>query len=386
MIKKFALVLLFVAVSVCFLSVSNSVVKADDLSNNIEEQLNNLDLSELEEYINNISNQPAEFDFALNVRKLLNGEYDSSYLNFPQYVLNVLLDNIFSAMPTFLSILAIAIFCGIMQSIKSGFVSEGVSDMVFFVCFLSIILLISSEVIAIWKTTQITIKNMAKLSEIMSPIILTLMIASGGNVSASVYKPAVAFLSNGVLNVIMTIVLPLIGVMSIFAIISHFSQSVKLTKFSELATSIIKWIMGLIIAIFGLFLSVQGITSATFDGISIKAAKYALSNSVPIIGGFLGSGFDLMIAGSVLIKNAIGVVSIVGLLYLILSPVLYMVAFSLLLKLTAAVTEPITDQRLSNFCATVSKCITYMIVCVIIVGFMLFITVLLMIFSANAFI
>lgn len=386
MIKKIAILLLFVTVSVCALSVNNSVVKADELSDNIEEQLNNLDLSGLEEYLNIILDKPAEFDFASSIRNLLNGEYDLSYLNFPQYVLKVMLDNIFSAMPTFLSILAIAIFCGIMQSIKSSFVSEGISDMIFFVCFLSIVLLLSSEVISIWKTTQITINNMAKLSEIMSPIILTLMIASGGNVSASVYKPAVAFLSNGVVNVIMVIVLPLIAVMSIFAIISHFSQSVKLTKFSELATSIIKWIMGLIIAIFGLFLSVQGITSATFDGISVKAAKYALSNSVPIIGGFLGSGFDLMIAGSVLIKNAIGVVSVVGLLYLILSPVLYMIAFSLLLKLVAAVTEPITDQRLSNFCMAVSKCITYMIVAIIAVGFMLFITVLLMIFSANAFI
>jgi stage III sporulation protein AE len=132
------------------------------------------------------------------------------------------------------------------------------------------------------------------------------MVASGGNVSASVYKPAVAFLSSGIINVILTIVLPLIALMIIFNTLSNFSSSIKLEKFSELGASIIKWIIGLIVAVFGIFLSVQGITSATFDGISIKATKFAISNSIPLVGGFLKDGFDLVVAGSILIKNAIG--------------------------------------------------------------------------------
>jgi hypothetical protein len=55
-------------------------------------------------------------------------------------------------------------------------------------------------------------------------------------------------------------------------------------------------------------MTVQGITSASIDGISIRATKYAISNSIPIVGGFLRDGFDIVIAGSVLIKNAVGII------------------------------------------------------------------------------
>ena len=93
----------------------------------------------------------------------------------------------------------------------------------------------------------------------------------------------------------------------------------------------------------------------------------------------------MILAGSVLIKNAVGIAVVVALFYMILSPVLNLAVFSLLLKLTAALVEPISDSRIANFCVSMSKTVTYLTVTLLAVGFMLFVTVLLMIFSANAF-
>jgi stage III sporulation protein AE len=136
--------------------------------------------------------------------------------------------------------------------------------------------------------------------------------------------------------------------------------------------------------IFGVFISVQGITSACHDGISFKIAKYTISNSVPIVGGFVKDGFELVILTSVLLKNAIGVISVFVLFSIVLSPIAYMIVFSLLLKFTAALTENVADIRISNFCTNISKCITYLCASVILVGFMLLITISLMILSANS--
>jgi len=167
---------------------------------------------------------------------------------------------------------------------------------------------------------------------------------------------------------------------------SNFSEKVKLKKFSEFFSSIIKWLIGVSVTVFGLFLSIQGIASGVFDGISMKAAKYAISNSIPLIGGFLKDGFDLVVAGSVLIKNALGISSILLIFYKILSPIMQILAFSLLLKLVSAIIEPISDSRVSDFCSSISKSVSYFIVCILFVAFMTFILILLMIFSANAFI
>ena len=165
--------------------------------------------------------------------------------------------------------------------------------------------------------------------------------------------------------------------------VGNMSQEIKLKNFSNLFAAVIKWVLGLSLAAFTVFLTVQGITSATYDGLSFKAAKYAVSNTVPIIGSFLGSGFDLVIAGSVLIKNSVGSCGIFLLVIVLIVPLVQLITYNLFLKLAAAVTEPIGDAGISNFLSSLSGTVNYFTAGLLAVGFMYFITVLLLICSSN---
>ncbi len=385
--KRTFVILLIIGLSfISSFSINFTLVSASELSDSIEEQLKNIDLSELEEFLNSIENKPDSYNFVNSIYSMLAGEYDVSYNDVVSYIFSAFILDLKEALPLLMSIVAIAILSGIFNNLKSNFMSKGVADIIFFVCFLAVILLLGTQVSSFYNKTKNLIENLLKFNQIMSPILLTLMVASGGTVSASVYKPAVAFLSGGIINIFLSIVLPLAIVVLIFSVISNMSQTVKLNKLSDCLTSLIKWIIGLSVTIFGLFLSVQGITSATFDGISIRATKYAISNTVPIIGGFLKDGFDLVMAGSVLIKNSIGVVSVFAIFYLIISPVLFMATFSLLLKFVCGIIETFADKRICVLCESVSKTITYFIVSILMVGLMMFIFILLMIFSASVII
>ena len=380
----FSIVAVFSCAYICSQPVKQA--SADELSDTIDDQMENIDLSELDEFFQALKDKPDGADFFGYVYGMLKGEYELDYSSLITYILNVFFSKVYNILPVFVNIVAIAIFCGIISNTKGAFLNDEISDVIFFVCFSSVILILSGQLYAVFENIKNTIENISKLAEIMSPIIFTLMIGSGGSVSAAVYQPAVVFLTGAIIYIMTYVIIPLIGVMAVFSAISNFSNSLKLKKFSDFAAGIIKWIIGLIITVFGIFVTVQGISGATFDGLSWKAAKYAISNSIPLVGGFLKDGFDLVVAGSVLIKNAVGVSVIFILFYVILSPVLFMAAFSLLLKLTAAVTEPIADVRISDFCTSVSKSISYLLAVILTVGFMLFIIVLLIIFSANAFI
>ncbi len=383
--RKFSYILLTILIF-AFSIEGGYVAHADTLNDSINEQLQNLDLLQFENFFNNIKNLPEGTNFFGYVNGLLEGKYDLQFNNIFSYLFNTLFLNVKQFLPAFIAIFAIALLCNIFQNIKGNFASEGIGEIILFVGILSIIMLLTSQIFSLWQNTKNIIENIAKLTEIMSPIILTLMVVSGGNVSASVYKPAVAFLSNGVVSIFLYAIMPLVALMIIFNIVSSFSNTTKLDKFIEISATTIKWIIGLVITIFTIFLSVQGITSATFDGVSIKATKYAISNSVPLVGGFIRDGFDLVIAGSVLIKNVIGITGVFALFYIILSPLLQIIAFSLLLKLLSAILQPIADKKITSFCDGMSKCITYLSATLISVGFMLFITILLITFSANAFI
>ena len=360
-------------------------VSADELSDNIENSLGNLDLSDLENFYNENVRTGGE-EFTETLRRLLEGKYDFSYDNLLKYVFNVVFDDFFKMLPTFLSVIAICVLCAIISGLKSSAFNEEISEIIFFVCSMCVILLLSSVVLSIWQSARKTIENIALLCEITTPAILTLMIASGGTVSASVYKPSVLFLSNGIISVVEKIVFPLVGIMIVFSVVNAFSKNVRFNKFSEAIASVIKWIIGISFTVYGLFLTVQGITSASFDGISLKAAKYAISNSVPIVGGYLRDGFDLVVAGSVLIKNAIGITGVFALFFVVLSPLVKIVSASVLLKLTAGFAGALsTETPAAGLCAELNKGTTYIGAAVLCSGLAFFVTMLLMTVSASAF-
>ena len=94
----------------------------------------------------------------------------------------------------------------------------------------------------------------------------------------------------------------------------------------------------------------------------------------------------MVLAGSVLIKNAVGLSAVFLLFSIVLQPVIYMIVFQLMLKLFAALTEPVGDTRISGFLMSMSKSVSYLLAVIMAIGLMIFISLLLLIISANAFI
>ncbi len=383
--KKVALCLLILISAFAFLC-NTRTVYAESLEEEINSQLNDIDFSELNDFYDKLECIPDDYNFFENISEILSGKIDADYSSVFKYIFSVFFDEIYSFLPVVIGIIAVSLFTGIISKIKSAYISEGLNDVLSFVCVLSVLLLISSQFISVYKKTEKVISLISDFSQVISPILLTLMVASGGSVSATVYKPVVSVLSGSIIGIVYSFVLPLVCVMTVLSLISFFSDSVKLNKFTETIASVIKWVIGISVTVFGVFLSVQGIVSSVHDGISLRATKYAISNSVPIIGGFLRDGLDLVIGGSVLIKNAVGISSVFVLFYIVLLPVLNVIAFSLLLKLCAGFSECFDNIKVANLCSSISKSLSYFITCILMVGFLFFITLLLMIFSANSFV
>jgi stage III sporulation protein AE len=138
------------------------------------------------------------------------------------------------------------------------------------------------------------------------------------------------------------------------------------------------------VSIFGLFFTIQGLTAASYDGIARRAAKYAIGSGIPIVGGFLSGGFDLAVAGSVLIKNALGSMSIFLMLAVIFEPLVLLVSVNVLLRLTAAVTQPFGEGRISDFLEEVSSDLHYCTAGLLFTAFLYFLSIMLMVCASEA--
>ncbi len=388
----FLVIFAFIFVGLVFFCVANEsnnqplIASADSLTDEVDKQLGELDLEKLENFYNSLQFENGDFSPSVYIKKILSGEYSVDANAIFSGVISSIIGDISYFAPSFLTILAISILCSLVKSVRSTYLSENISDIISFVGVLSVILIFSGEIISFYTLTTNTVKNISKFSQVISPILLTLMVSSGGTVSASMYKPVTAMFSGGIISIVNSVILPIALFIMVFSLISSFSKSVKLNRFIELGSSIIKWVIGITVAIFGIFITIQGFGSAVHDGISVKATKYALSNSIPLIGGLFRDGFDIICCGSILIKNAVGIGGIAILCMIILSPVIKIAVYSLMLKLIAALTETFSENGISNLCNGASKSLSYFTVSILLSGFMLFITILLIIFTASVFI
>lgn len=385
--KKKIFILMIILFLVFF--ISPVTASADSLNDNINEQLGNLDLSEIEEYLNSLTEDEHgvfEESFLKVVEEILNGEAEYSISDVFSVFFSGVLSDFARLIPHFAVILAISVLCGLITASKSNYLSESIKEVVFYACMIAVILIVVADFSALVENTKNTIEKLTNLTQIMLPVILTLMIASGGNTSAALYKPAVAFLSGGISSVFVGILIPIVSLTVVFSVLSNLSSSFKLKNMQGFLQGVIKWVIGVSVTVFTFFMSAQGLSSAVIDGVSFRAAKYAITNSIPIVGGFMKDGFDLVLAGSVLIKNAVGLGAVFLLFSILLQPVVYLIVFQLLLKLFAALTEPVGDTRVSDFLLGVSKAVNYLLAIMFAVGLMIFISLLLLIISANAFI
>ena len=323
-----------------------------------------------------------ESSFTDKIKMIINGEFKELGNTVISATINLVLKQILDFLPLVATILAIGILSSMLGNLRSG-KDKSLGDVIHFVCYALILVLISSAVMQMLALCRSTLETMKAEIDIIFPILLTLMTAIGGTVSVSVYQPAIALLSGSIMQIFNLVLVPIFIFSFVFAVISNLTSTVKLEKFNSFLNSCFKWLVGVMFTIFIAFMSIQGITAGSYDGISVKTAKFALKSYVPILGGYLADGFNVIVASSVLIKNAIGACGLLLVFVSVLSPILTLVIFSLLLKLTASILEPLSDGRISTFLFSVSKSLTMLLVILIGVAFMFLIITALIMCSAN---
>ncbi len=353
----------------------------DELQAQVAELLAQLDTQELQEYLEGFSEFEGK-DVKEMLASLVTGDFALGYDSLLTAVFSLVWEEGRAMLPALAVILAVSVLCGILNSAKNGFMQSTMSDIINFAAYLAVGAVLLAVLTTVLQTGFEAIASMQRQMQIVCPILLTLMAASGGAVSAGVFRPAVAFLSSGICELFTAVILPTTVAVIVLTFAGNLSPDVRCEKLGAFFKSVNKWLIGLTLGLFTLFLTVQGITSAQYDGISLRTVKYLVSGSVPIVGGFLSGGVDLVLAGSSLIKNALGSFAVFLLFATILRPVLLFAAFQLFLRLGAAVTEP-AGGKVSSFLSALAGDCGYFVAGLLCVAFLYFLTVLLLVCSSG---
>ena len=357
---------------------------AEEIS--VEELLNELDISALSEYFDTMSeDQKAFFGSSLKewLGKVANGEFKFEYSSFMKYLLTTLGGTLGSVLPILLSIIAIAVTISFVGGIKGGFASKSTDTLVNFAGITLVSVLILVEIYGAIGDVRSLVNSIRTQTEIVFPILFTLMTALGASGSIAIYQPAVAVFAFSITELVTTIALPALIVAIVFSVVGNLSGTVKLGGAAKFCISAAKWVLYTTFFLFLAFLSVQGITAAIYDNVSVRTAKFAMSKYIPVIGGYLSEGFNVILAGSVLIKNAFGLTAVMILLMTVLPVLIKIIAVSLSLKLAGAITEPFEGGKITSLLNSVSSSVNLLIAVVCGLAFLYFVFLILLIASGN---
>lgn len=325
----------------------------EELSENIDSILDDIDMDDLDLETQNVPDLNLSFsDF---VKSVLAGNQYLEYKSVVLYIKSSISEYFRTNLRFFISLFVIAVMYEILKSFSGDKFSADVKSS-FKIVFS---FLISLNLLLFFKNFYQEIKNLTgelfSFAGVLFPILIGLLTLSGSVKSASVFGSFSAFLLESGSFLIEYVLLPLsisILLLSLFGSIFSNGNFSKLTGLFKLC---FKYVIIIFFSVFGLLSTVNLVSSAGHDGINLKLTKYAIKNYVPVLGGYVSEGFDFLYSCSVLVKNAIGVCSIIVLIFKILAPVLVIMFFSFGFKVLSVVVGFVGDGSFSDMFEDVSK-------------------------------
>lgn len=281
------------------------------------------------------------------------------------------------------SLVILTVFSMFLQSLQNAFESGTISKVAYAVIFMVLVIIaLNSFHVAISYALE-AINTMTSFIMALIPLLLALIAASGGIVSAAFFHPIILFLMNISGFFIQYVVLPLLFLATILSIVSALSDQYKVTQLAKLLQNGSISLLGLFFTIFLGVISVQGASAAVTDGITIRTAKFITGNFIPVIGRMFTDATDTVISASVLLKNTVGIVGVAIMLMIVAFPAIKILMIALIYKFSAAILQPLGGGPIISCLDIIGKSIIYVFASLAIVSLMFFLSITVIVAAGN---
>ena len=347
----------------------------------IDEVLGGLDFSALSDMQLGLPGQSGVRSVAETVRALALGEALS-----PEDMLTGVL-RLFGSQAARLGALMLAIMLPVLLAslVTHTLAADGgaVSSLGRSVCFMLVLIPVVMCVLAELTHARETITETTRRMEQILPLLLTLLTAVGGSASSAFLHPVVVAASGSMVYLAREVILRLVMCTCAVTTVNHLSDRAHLTRMAHLLRSAVCWLLGVSFTVFLGAMSMQGVCSASIDGVAIRAAKYAVDNFVPVVGGMFSDTMDTLVGCTLIVKNALGVTAMLILVSVLAAPLVRTLAVVAVLKLSAALLEPVADADVVRAIGDFSGTVVLFFITMLCVGTMYFLLIVQLVLVGN---
>lgn len=273
---------------------------------------------------------------------------------FSGIVLNLFGNELKTGLSGIIAILIVIIIHSVLKAVIENLSNSNTGQIAYFVEYLAIVSIITSNFADILVVTKNATEQLISFMRLLVPILISLMFSSGGLASSSSLGAILIIFINLIGSIFGAILIPLIMCSTILGIVNSFSDRTQVAGLAKFIKSAVTWLIGIILTLFVCSLTLQGTLSQSVDGVTSKTAKAAISNFIPFVGKIMGDTLETVIGCTNILKNTFGVIGVVIILGIVVSPIIKITIMWFLLRLTSCVCETIADGKIVKLLADIS--------------------------------
>lgn len=288
----------------------------------------------------------------------------------PEYIIDIssgLFKNaLSSALKTFAFIASISLIMTLLSSVGSAFCSENSGIRVWNLagtlcigyCTYSLVWSHIESVLTFSKNISTFIKSLAV---VMGGIYLS----AGETGSAGVHSVWVFSITSFTEELCGNILLPIMQISFAATLSSGVISGTNISRLVQMIRNAFASLLVFFMTVISVILSFQTIIAHSSDTVAMRSIKYAISHSVPIIGGLVSDSARTLSTGLTLMKNSVGFIGIVIIILISLYPLISLTVSKYSLQLASSFSAVIYEDKANLFLDESVRMLSFLIAIVI---------------------
>ncbi len=380
--------ILFFLLLTLFLALPQPVWAEETAENLLEEQLDLLPADEIYALMDELDQEMSDFLGGEGVQSfwqgILHGEVKLNWQGFMEGGLKLFRQEVALNVSLVGKMIFLIILGAVLARLNDSFGQEGAGKLAHLVVMFMILLLVVGSVRTVTALAEETMTQLVGFMQLLMPVEFILMAALGNGAAMAALQPVMYVGINLLGNLFRYVVLPLIYFEVLLRMTNSLSTEFRVEKLADLFRTVVLALIGLSSTVFLALIGLGGMSSATVDGLSVRAVKYAASTFVPVVGGMLSDAYETMAGGALLLKNAFGLVGMLIIILMLLVPAVKIFVVYLLYKFTAAIVEPLGEKQATEMLGRVGDSFLLVFAAVVFVALTFFFTIVILTATANS--
>ena len=239
-------------------------------------------------------------------------------------------------------ILLILLFCGLAGTVQEGMGNRR-PQAVELAGTLAVTAVAVADVNSLLGMGTGAIDRITSFANVLLPIVAAVTAATGAITGAAVRQLAAALFSDLLVNLINGLLIPLLYGYIAASVAQAAVGADGLKRLADLLKWAVTTVLTIIMMVFVGDLTASGVVAGTADAATVKAARFAISGAIPVVGGILSDAAETMLASAGVLKGTVGVFGMVTILGICLLPLLQLSVHYLAYKLTAALAATVGE-------------------------------------------